>query len=113
MQPYVKSLRVAMLLAVMLKRSGKTRARVSEKTIRILARRQVLRESFISEVKGDLEELDVIAVRLARGGFGLVAISALEGAPSLTAKESFPEHRATNDDFLWQELNLESVGDEE
>ncbi|KPN91530.1 hypothetical protein AL066_14740 [Pseudomonas nunensis] len=97
---------VALRLAVLLKRSEKTRARVSEKTLRILAGRSTLRESFVVSVRDALEDLGVVSVRLDRGGYALVASSALEGAPSALAKNLMPEFRKLSDDDLWGELDL-------
>ncbi|MBV7556107.1 hypothetical protein KW841_27530 [Pseudomonas sp. PDM28] len=103
---YPTSETVALRLAVLLKRSGKTRARISEKTLRILAGRSTLRESLIVSVRDALEDLGIVSVRLDRGGYALVASSALEGAPSALAKNLMPEFRKLADDDLWNELDL-------
>jgi hypothetical protein len=97
---------VALRLAVLLKRSEKTRARVSEKTLRILSGRSTLRDSFVVGVRNALEELSVVSVRLDRGGFALIATSALEGAPTALVKNLMPDFRKLSDDNLWNELDL-------
>lgn len=97
---------VALRLAVLLKRSEKTRARVSEKTLRILAGRSTLRDSLVGSVRDALEDLGVVSVRLERGGYALVASSALEGAPIALAKKLMPEFKKLSDDDLWGELDL-------
>jgi hypothetical protein len=97
---------VALRLAVLLKRSDKTRARVSEKTLRILSGRSTLRDAFVIDVRNALEDLSVVSVRLDRGGFALIAASALEGAPPALVKNLMPDFRKLPDDKLWNELDL-------
>jgi hypothetical protein len=109
----------ALLLAVMLKRAGKTRARISEKTLRQVARRKTLRDAFVSEVHDRLEDFGIVGVSLERGGYAVVAISALEGAPVVTAREHLVvELKAQKDgklseSKLWSELGLEYEDDAE
>lgn len=81
----------AILLAVLLKRAESKRARVSEKTIRVLSKRKTLRVAFISELISALDDLGVHMVELHRGGFGLIPISALDGAPAILAKNYMGE----------------------
>jgi len=76
----------ALLLSLLLKRSEKPRARVSELTMKKLGGRALLRESFLGYLKYELEELSVVMSRLKRGGFALVDVSSLEGAPAIMAK---------------------------
>jgi hypothetical protein len=97
---------VALRLAVLLKRTEKTRARVSEKTLRILSGRTTLRDSFVVSIRNVLEDLGVVSVRLDRGGFALIATSALEGAPPALAKNLMPDFKKLSDDKLWSELDL-------
>lgn len=97
---------VALRLAILLKRSEKTRARVSEKTLRILSGRSTLRESFVVDIRNALEELSIVSVRLDRGGFALIATSALEGAPTALVKNLMPDFKKLSDDMLWNELDL-------
>ena len=110
---------VALLLAVMLHRSGKTRARVSEKTIRLIACRERLKSAFIEELRRWAEEYGVIVILLNRGGYALIAISALEGAPVVLAKNHIKSEAIAlkNDnldcDKLYKELGLIEEGDEE
>src|SRR5437016_1705177 len=76
----------ALLIAVLLKRAQVKRARISEKTVRVLSRRRHLRTAFLNRLIGALDDLGVHIVELDRGGFGLLPISALEGAESILAK---------------------------
>ena len=85
MSKYRRSETVALLLAAMLHRSGKTRGRISEKTLKLVARRTNLRGAFETEVSDWLNSYNVWLLPLDRGGWALVAKSALEGAPPLTA----------------------------
>lgn len=107
----------ALLLAVMFKRAGKTRARISEKTLRHVARRSTLRDSFTLEVRDWLEDFGIVGVALDRGGYALVAISALEGAPVVTAKEHLTaevkaqKDAKLNEAKLWNELGIEFEDD--
>lgn len=109
---------VALQMAVVMKRSKKKRARLSDKTFRLISQRGTLRDKFISDVRGSLEDLGVLMVRLERGGFAMILISALEGAPAVTAKNYLPERRdlATGKrkgNELWQELQLPPPDEED
>ncbi len=76
----------AILLAVILNRSGQTRARVSAKTVKILAIRKNLRSAFVIEVIGALAEYSWILFEISSGGYGAVHAKTLEAAKSATAK---------------------------
>ena len=63
----------ACLLAVILKRSEQTRARISAKTIKILANRRRLRGAFVAELGAALVDgFDSILTELSSGGYGAV-----------------------------------------
>ncbi len=107
MQPkYPSPETVALRLAVLLKRTEKTRARVSDRTLRILSGRTTLRDAFVISIRSTLEEYGVVAVRLDRGGFALIATSALEGAPPALVKNLMPDFKKLTDERLWIELDL-------
>lgn len=76
----------ATLLALLFKRAEKKRARVSEKTIRILSGRTALRDAFLQRLASAVDDLGLHLIPLERGGFGLIPISALNGAPSILSK---------------------------
>ena len=95
---------VALRLAILLKRTGKTRTRVSRKTFELLSGRETIRVALLTDVFKELDDLDVVAVELDRGGFGLIAASALEGAPNATASRFMPEWRDLSEDDLWREF---------
>lgn len=105
---------VALLLAVLMKRAAKTRARISDKTLKVISRRKNLRVKFLGDVRAWLEDCGYQMIELDRGGLALVAISALDGAPPLLAKEHLQEEVAAlrldklDEDALWQELDLAS-----
>ena len=63
--------RVAYLLALMLKRSNKTKGRISEKTLRIISGRQRLRGAFHINLYENLANLGLEIVELDRGGYAL------------------------------------------
>ena len=76
----------AILLAVILKRSGQTRARVSAKTVKFYATRRRLRSAFIVEVIDALAEFSWILFEISSGGFGAVHAKTLEAAKPVTGK---------------------------
>ena len=76
----------ATLLAVILNRSTQTRARVSTITIKILAKRRLLRSAFILELSAELADLSWIFFELASGGFAAVQAKALEAAKPVTVR---------------------------
>jgi hypothetical protein len=112
---------VALLIALMMHRSGKVRGRISEKTLRWVSRRSTLRTAFMSELVTWLADLGVVAVALdrPRGGYALVAISALAGAPSLLARDHIADElknaiRGNLDEAaIWKELGYEENDEEE
>lgn len=77
----------ALLLALLLKRSEQTRARISEATIRKVAGRRHLRGAFVNMLKDQLDVLGLSMSELDRDGYGLIRASILEGAPPVTAKK--------------------------
>jgi hypothetical protein len=77
----------AILVKLLLVRSDQKRARISEKTIKLVARRQRLKAGFIRELQSKLDDHGLLLVELSTGGYGLVTSSALEGAPTITAKK--------------------------
>ena len=76
----------AILLALLFKRSRVKRARISERTIRVLSKRKKLRVVFLGSLSEALDDLGIHMIELERGGFGLMPISALEGAETILAK---------------------------
>jgi len=81
----------AVLVASLLHRSQERRARISERTIRILSRRRTLRDAFKDRLRAELDDLGIHLVQLERGGFGVIPINALDGARSITAKKYMPD----------------------
>jgi hypothetical protein len=81
----------AVLVAALLKRSKQRRARISESTIRILSRRRTLRDAFKERLRAELDDIGIHLVQLERGGFGVIPINALDGAPAITAKKYLPD----------------------
>lgn len=78
----------ALLVALLYKRANKTRARISNKTILKLSKREkYLRTAFIELLSAEMDDLGLVLVELERGGFGLIPITALNGAPAITANK--------------------------
>lgn len=121
LKPYrrVPTETVALLLAVMLHRSGKARGRISDKTLRLVAHRKSLRGAFETELRGWLENYDIWFAPLDRGGWVLVAKSALEGAPSITAANfirselALLERESLDPDQLLEEIGFYTLETEE
>ena len=77
-------------LYIWLKRTGKSRARISDKKLRTFSgRRTGPRVEFVNKLQAECEDLGVALFRLERGGFGLVTHKSVEGAPSLKFNEAF------------------------
>lgn len=81
----------ALLVAILLRRSEQRRARISDKTIRLLSRRRTLRDAFKERLRAELDDFGIHIVQLERGGFGIIPINALDGAPPITAKKYLAE----------------------
>jgi hypothetical protein len=77
----------ALLVALLFKRSEQQQARLSMDTIRCLSRRKHIRSAFVGMLAEHLDDLGFILMEIDGGGFGLIASSALAGAPSVKAKE--------------------------
>jgi hypothetical protein len=106
----------ALLLAVILKRSDQTRARVSAKTLKLLGRRQNLRSAFVVDVIAALADFDWILFELASGGYGAMQSKALEAAKAVTAVKFLePDERTSlrESDELIPTLEEELESDED
>ncbi len=77
----------ALLISLLFKRSGQKRGRLSGNTIRLLSKRQYLRVAFLHALQEQLDDFGFVLLELERGGFGIIPISALDGAPAITAKK--------------------------
>jgi hypothetical protein len=99
-KPMRTTIETALALAVILNRSEQSRARVSSKTIKILAKRQNLRSAFVVELTGALAEYGWILFEIASGGFGAIQAKTAEAAKPVTAKRllSDDERRALRRD---------------
>lgn len=99
----------ALLIALLFKRSGKTRARVSIKTVRKLSQRKYLRVAFIDNLIDELDDLGFIFIELSRGGFGLIPASSLDGAPAITVKKFLKDDLKR---LRKEEINFTDIEDE-
>ena len=104
----------ALLIALLLKRSEQTRARISEATIRKLSGRRHIRSAFVSMLLQHLDDLGLNMSELSRGGYGVIKASVLEGAPAVTAKKYLDQGKIDFDDVR-EELHeeLDSPDDDE
>lgn len=76
----------ALLIVVIVVRSGQNRARISAKTVRILSGRRNLQASFMTAVATETLDLGYAFFSIAVGGFGCIQVQALETAKAVTAK---------------------------
>lgn len=111
---YQSSEGTALLIATMLHRSERTRARISDQTLRVVSRRSTLRVAFRTEVVEWAEEFGVIMYPLERGGYGLLKATSLEGAPPLRSNQliaaelrAFRTTQVLDQDALYTELGLQ------
>lgn len=101
----------AQLVAVVLNRSAQSRARLSAKTIKLLARRSHLRSAFVVDLTTMLADRhEWIMFELASGGFGAVQSRALEAAKPVTAKRLFTERERR--DLRLGRADWEALADE-
>lgn len=70
----------ALLLCVMLQRSGHKRARLSKKNIAIVAKRKRLPNAFIVALRDAMEDYGVALLELQCGAFGIIYSETLAGA---------------------------------
>jgi len=100
----------AVLVALLLKRSGQKRARLSENTIRVLSKRKTLRDAFKERLRAELDDIGLHLVQLERGGFGIIPINALDGAVAITAKKYLADDLKKlkkSDDAFFEKLRKE------
>lgn len=92
MSSYRTPYEAALLLAVLLGRSGQTRARVSAKTLKLLAKRANLRTAFVIEMMAALaNDFGWLMTDLASGGYGVIQAKTLEAAKPVTVKKLMTE----------------------
>jgi hypothetical protein len=82
----------ALLITLLFRKSKAKRARVSERTIRVLSKRTNLRTAFLDSLNRALDDLGIHMIELERGGFGLIPVSALDGAEPILAKDHISDH---------------------
>jgi hypothetical protein len=93
-----------------MKRSRQKRARVSAKTIKLLARRTKLRTAFLELLIDAVLLRDYVLVELESGGFGIFEASSIQAAPAITTRRFFTEERRAalrNDEIDYDELETE------
>jgi hypothetical protein len=111
----------AILLALLFKRASLKRARISERTIRVLSKRRSLRAVFLQGLRGALDDFGIHMIELERGGFGLIPVSALDGAQAILAKnyisddlKTLRQHeKLSRQDKVFTNFKEEVTGDEE
>lgn len=99
----------AILVALLLERSKHKRARISEKTIRRLARRKRLRISFLMMLREHLEDHALVMIELDDGSWGLMPSRGLQGAPTIISRDLLADDlhklkRSKNPETVWNEF---------
>ncbi len=117
---YMSAEDAALLIATMLHRSGKTRARMSDQTLKVISKRKRLKTAFRKEVVDWAEEFGVILYPLDRGGYGLLSASSLEGATPLRSGAhikaelaAFKKNGTIDHNALYAELGFEVEEEED
>ena len=109
----------AVILSIMLTRANVTRARISDKTIKLVSGRVQLKESFRIALNCDIEEYGFTIINLHSGGQAIIKISALDAAKSFTARSLLTDEeikglkKGTLDLDLFREELSETEGDDE
>ncbi|MBB3521012.1 MULTISPECIES: hypothetical protein [Rhizobium] len=112
---YMSSADTALLLATMLHRSERTRARISDQTLKTVSRRTTLKAAFRTSVVEWAAEFGLLMYPLEqRGGYGLLKATTLEGATPLRAGQlvsaemrAFRTTGSIDQDALYTELGLQ------
>ena len=102
----------ALILAAYLKAFGKPRLRISGETFRKISGRSTVKSALISHVRDWLEDYGVTIFELSRGGYALVAVSALEGAPTARLNDMLPNWKRLSVDDLSVQLGIEEADEE-
>ena len=76
----------AILLAVLFKRSGQKRGRLSERTVKLAGDRLRLKGAYFDAVQEHLAQFSLVLIDLPNGGFGIWPTSTMAGAPAITFK---------------------------
>ena len=98
------------LLVLIMRRSEQKRARVSAKTIKLLARRTKLRTAFLELLMDAVMLRDYVLVELESGGFGMFEVSSIQAAPAITARRYLTDEERIalrNDTLDYDEIELE------
>lgn len=77
----------ALILAVLFQRSGEKRARISEKTLKLIGYRERLKAAFIVNVTEALADYHDLCLIQISNGFGIIPNKSLEAAKAITAKK--------------------------
>lgn len=100
----------AILLALMLHRSGKSRARVSKRTLEVISKRERIHASFVGLIRSALDDLDVVLLESNRGGYAMVTREALDGAPPISSSIIANDLKALRREEVDYETFLEELG---
>ena len=102
----------ALLIALLMKRSKSHRGQISDATLRFLSKRILVSLTFVKALTVALDDLGIALIQTA-GGFALIYVKSLNGAPSLTPQlflKENPPPMLTNSQFDFGKI-LEDLED--
>ena len=97
---------------LMLKQSGKSRFRLSRKSLQLISGRDVIKSALIRNIAEWMEEVAVI-LPLNRGGYVVISQESLEGVAPLKIGETVPDWRKLDISELRSQLDPAVEDDDE
>ncbi|NLR72900.1 hypothetical protein HGI47_18655 [Novosphingobium sp. ERN07] len=91
---------IALIIAACVAESGKTRLRISKAQFRRISGRSQVKRGLITNVRDWLEDFGVAMFENSRGGYALVSIESLEGAPPIKLNALLPNWRTIEETDL-------------
>lgn len=95
---------IAYLLMLMLKASGKSRFRLSRRSLQIISGRDVIKAALVRNI-GEWMDGVALLLPLTRGGYVLVSQESLEGVAPLKIRDVVPDWRNLTIDELRAQLD--------
>ncbi len=103
---------IAYLLIAMLKRSGKSRFRLSRKSLQVISGRSQIKSGLINNISEWLEG-SAVMIPLDRGGYVVISQESLEGIAPLKIGTAIPEWKSLSISDLREEVEAEEDIDDE
>ncbi|WP_338679966.1 hypothetical protein OPV09_27370 [Janthinobacterium sp. TB1-E2] len=97
--PNRKPSEVALMIIVLLVRSGEKRGRISKKTLQLVSKRSVIRASFVVKLQSIMDDYGYIFTEIDGGGYGIMPSQSLRAAKAITVKNH------CNDEVLRRQIH--------